>query len=118
MRTFPIIALAALVLAGCGSHHDAAAPTTPAAVPSPTYDGSTLGACKEADLTIDTSDPDFRHAQAARSFAALSDVTALREVAERYTDVTQVGTPIDDAHALTAAVTISTWCLQHGVKAK
>lgn len=108
-------AMTTVSVAACGnSGRPATASGTPTAAPSPTYDGSTLSACKEADQTGESSDKDFRHAKAARSFAALSDVPALREVAKKYAG-TGIDETSDELQALAAAVTISTWCLQHHV---
>lgn len=114
MRTIIIAATATLTLTSCSASHDTAAPASPTAKPSPTYDGSTLDACKEAQQAISDEGKDYRHSHAARSFAALSDVPALRETARKYSDA-PAGTMLDNVRALTAATTIDTWCLQHGV---
>lgn len=112
MRTL-IIALAAVLVAltacGGGSDHSPGAAKVTSPSP-PTYDQSTLDACKEADASAGGT----RTAQAARADASRSDVPALRDIAKRYIG-SEVGTPIDDAHALAAAAEVATWCLQHGV---
>lgn len=108
-------ALGLLSLAGCGGTTHTATPASPTAAPSPTYDGSTLDACKEAAHATDPGEQGFKHASNARGFAELSDVPALREVAKKYSDA-DIGTPLDDAQAATAAITIYTWCIQHHVK--
>ncbi|HZE38754.1 MAG TPA: hypothetical protein VE172_08070 [Stackebrandtia sp.] len=114
-----ILAAAMLTLAaGCGSATKAAAPPPPTPTPAatPTYDGSTMDACKEAAKATDPKDKKYVHAQAARAFAALSDVAALRGVAKKFSDA-PAGTTLDDVRALTAAITVDTWCIQHHVKA-
>lgn len=75
-----------------------------------------MQACKEAEQATDPADKKYVHAQAARGFAELSDVLALREVANKFSDAPP-GTTLDNVRALTAAIKISTWCLQHHVKA-
>lgn len=120
MRVFPIITAAAavLVLTGCGGSHHAAAPATPTAVPSPTFDGSTVAACKEAALVAVGKDGgDNAHAKLARGDAELSDVPTLRELAKKYSDAAP-GSTLDGVRALTAAYELETWCIQHGVKVK
>jgi hypothetical protein len=117
MRNTLIAAAALALAAGCGSTASpAAAPPAPkTAAAAPTYDGSTMQACKEAGQAIDPKDKKYVHAQAARAFAALSDVTALRETAKKFSDA-DPGTTLDDVRAMTAAITVDTWCIQHHVK--
>jgi hypothetical protein len=43
-------------------------------------------------------------------------VAALRGVAKKFSDA-PAGTTLDDVRALTAAITVDTWCIQHHVKA-
>lgn len=115
MRNTLIAAAVLALAAGCGSTASpAAAPPAPKTV-APTYDGSTLDACKEAAKATDTKDKEYVHAHAARSFAALSDVPALRETAKKFSDAPP-GTMLDNVRALTAAITVATWCEQHNVK--
>jgi hypothetical protein len=115
MRTLTLnLTAALLVLTACGSSTEKTTAPTPTGLPSPTYDGSTLGACKEAVLATTGKDTDLKHARAGRGFAELSDVPALREVAAKNTG-DDLFTPADDARALAAAYTIYTWCIQHHV---
>lgn len=113
MRTITI-AIAALSIAGCSASHDPASMPTPAAKPSPTYDGSTISACTEAKKAVLGTDAVDRHSHAARSFAALSDVPALRAVSRKYSDQPP-GTKLDGVQATSAAMTIIVWCRQHGI---
>jgi hypothetical protein len=116
MRTLPLaLAAAAVLLAGCGRAHHAVQ-QAPSPTSAATYDGSTLAACRAAvaATTGDTADAS-KQAQAARSSAALSNVPALREVAEKNTDPSDLDRARDDARALAAAYTIYTWCTQHHV---
>lgn len=120
MRAFPIIvtAMVALTLTGCGSSHHTTTPTTPAAAPAPTYDGSTIAACREAALVAAGGDSDDNaHAKLARGDAELSDVPTLRELAKKYSDAAP-GSVLDGVRALTAAYDLDTWCIQHGIKVK
>jgi len=106
-----------LALVACSSGTPAAKPIrTPVpattSAPSPAYDKATLDACTNA---MDSSpDPDDKHAEDARSSAALSDVPTLREIAAKYARGTD-SEGIEGAHLYTAKSTIAVWCLQHGL---
>lgn len=83
---------------------------------SQSYDQSTLLACREAHAAAHGDGTNVsRHASSARSFAALSDVPALRDVSAQNTRVDESGQPIDDVRALTAAYSVDTWCLTHKI---
>ncbi|MGH3381434.1 MAG: hypothetical protein ACRDP6_42570 [Actinoallomurus sp.] len=118
MRVFPgitAVAAAVLLLASCSGSHDTAVPPTPTATPTPTFDGSTLAACREAHTAAVGTDPDNEHAKLARGDAELSDVVTLRELARKYSDA-PAGSTLDGVRALTAAYEVETWCVQHGIK--
>lgn len=115
MRTVAVASAAVLALTGCGGSRTASAPpaVTPAA--SQGWDTATLDACKEAKV-FSVGSGGQKHADSARSSAALSDQQVLREVARRFETAPEVWTKgLDEAHAAAAAFEVSTWCINHRV---
>lgn len=82
---------------------------------TPGWDKATLKACEEAKASLDSTDIDNKHAPQARSWAELSDVDTLREIADRYPAGTESKT-LESTYALTAAAAIGTWCIQHDLQ--
>lgn len=117
MKLRYLVAAAALVLAasGCG---DSGAPTaasspTPTSTPSASFDKATVRACAYAKTALaGTDEAADKAAEDALAAAGTSDVTVLRELAEKYAPT---GTDLDLVHTQTGATAIGTWCLDHGM---
>lgn len=118
-RLASIVALT-LALTSCSSHKAAPSASsqrtqaTAAASTSPAADQATVHACADAKASTTGDAAGDKHAEDARTWAALSDVPTLREIAAKYTRGTD-SEGIELAHLYTAANTIYTWCLQHGL---
>ena len=119
-RRFVAIAALMLALTSCSSHKAAQNPSSPAtsataaATPTPTADKATVHACADAKESSTGDATGDKHAESARSWAELSDVPTLREIAAKYARGTD-SEGIEGAHLYTAANLIYTWCLQHGL---
>ncbi len=119
-RHLVTVAAFALALTSCGSDKPAPTPSSQptqaatAAPSTPAADKATVHACADAkDSTTGDAIGD-EHAQSARTWAALSDVPTLREIAAKYARGTE-SEGIEMAHLYSAATSIYTWCLQHGL---
>ena len=89
------------------------AQVTPQVVTPTGYGQATTHACDAARSATQGDDPEREIAKRAMSWAGLSDVDTLREIAARDQDK-----PVELAniYAYTAALRIYTWCIQHGMK--
>ena len=120
-RLLTAIAALTLALTACSSHKAATSPSgpptqtaTPATTATPTADQATVQACADAKDSTSGDAAGDKHAQDARSWAELSDVPTLREIAAKYARGTE-SEGIEMAHLYTAANLISAWCLGHGL---
>jgi hypothetical protein len=90
-RQLAIIVALTLALASCSSHKTASGPsnqptqaTAAATTATPAADQATVHACADAKESTTGDDPGDKHAEKARSWAELSDVPTLREIAAKY----------------------------------
>ena len=110
-------AVAAVVVvlgaAGCSGGGSSASASSPASAPSQSFDRSTVRACEYAGKAVEgDGEKSFQATQDALSAAELSDVPALRQIAEKYTSD---GTTAGNISASTGGIRIQTWCLDHGL---
>ncbi|WP_433465681.1 hypothetical protein [Spirillospora sp. CA-128828] len=77
------------------------------------FDKATVRACGYAKKALAGADDASDKAAAdAVSVASTSDVTALRELAEKYAPT---GSRLDMVTTQTGATKIGTWCIDHGM---
>jgi hypothetical protein len=120
-RRLAIIAALTLALASCSSPKAAQSPSSPptqattaATTATPAADQATVQACADAKDSTSGDAAGDKHAADARSWAELSDVPTLREIAAKYARGTD-SEGIEMAHLYTAANLIYAWCLGHGL---